>query len=293
MEIYRSVKELRAALARARQTGAAIGLVPTMGALHEGHASLIRAAASETDYVVVSLFVNPTQFGPGEDLAAYPRTLEADCRLARGLGVQAIFQPEAPEMYPAGEQVWVEVTGPLAEVLCGRSRPGHFRGVTTVVAKLFNIVGPCRAYFGQKDGQQAQIIRRMAAALFMPVEVVVKPTVREADGLALSSRNAYLSPEQRTAALVLSRSLAEAEALLNQGERDIQKIMARIRERIKAEPLAELDYAEAYAFPDFGLVGPVINTPVMIALAVRFGRARLIDNLVWQDGAAAETPVAF
>lgn len=288
MKTYRTIKELRAALESARQGGASIGLIPTMGALHEGHASLIRAAVQETGFAVVSVFVNPTQFGPTEDLAAYPRPLEADCRLAESLGAQAVFAPEVGEMYPSGEPAWVEVGGHLTGILCGRSRPDHFRGVTTVVAKLFNIVGPCRAYFGQKDGQQAQVVRRMAAELFMPVEVVIKPLIREADGLALSSRNVYLSSSQRAAALVLFKSLAEAGACLERGEREPQKITALLKARIKAEPLAELDYAEIYSFPELNDPGPEICGPVMIALAARVGSTRLIDNLVWPEKPALD-----
>ncbi|MDR2006001.1 MAG: pantoate--beta-alanine ligase, partial [Acidaminococcales bacterium] len=212
MLLLKTVREACAACREAKGRGGGVGLVPTMGALHAGHASLIKAAARENDFVVVSVFVNPTQFAPTEDLDAYPRSLEKDCALAEEMGAQAVFAPAAAQMYPGGEGVWVEVAGRLTEILCGRSRPAHFRGVTTVVAKLFNIIAPDRAYFGQKDGQQAQVIRRMAAELFIPVEIKIMPIVREADGLALSSRNAYLSERERAAALVLSRSLRAVQA---------------------------------------------------------------------------------
>ncbi len=280
MKIFTTIQDLRDDLRPARAAGNSVGLVPTMGALHEGHGSLIRAACAENDYVVVSNFVNPTQFAPTEDLDAYPRTLEADCRLADEIGARAVFAPPVAEMYPQGDPVWVEVAGHLTGILCGRSRPTHFRGVTTVVAKLFNIVGPCRAYFGQKDGQQAQVIRRMVEDLFMPVELRILPIIREADGLALSSRNVYLSPAERAAALALSRSLNEAKSLVAGGERNTQAVLKHIVGRIEAEPLAKLDYAELYSFPDLTEMGERLSGRVFIALAVKFGGARLIDNLV-------------
>lgn len=280
MRICTTVSETTAALNQARAEGLTVGLVPTMGALHQGHASLIRAACAENDFVAVSIFVNPTQFAPTEDFTAYPRPLQEDCRLAEEIGADLVFAPEVEEMYPDGEATWVEVAGPLTSILCGRSRPTHFRGVTTVVAKLFNIAGPCRAYFGQKDAQQAQVIRRMAADLFMPVEVRIMPIVRESDGLAISSRNAYLSPEERRGALVLSRSLAEAERLIRQGRRDPKEIIGRVTELIAAEPLAALDYAEIYNFPQMTEIDKEVSGQVFIGLAVKFGRARLIDNIV-------------
>lgn len=287
MKIFTSIRELREDLDRARAAGQSVGLVPTMGALHQGHGSLIQAACAENDYVVVSNFVNPTQFAPTEDLDAYPRSLEADCRLAGEIGAQAVFAPEVEEMYPAGDSsTWVEVTGHLTGILCGRTRPTHFRGVTTVVAKLFNIVGPCRAYFGQKDGQQAQVISRMIRDLFMPVEIRIRPLIRETDGLALSSRNAYLSPEERRAALVLSRTLQEARARLEQGQRDKAALLAFITAGVKAEPLGALDYAEIYQFPDLSETGATLSGQVFIALAVKFGGARLIDNVVVDLGGA-------
>lgn len=280
MKIFTDIKELRVDLDRARAAGHSVGLVPTMGALHEGHGSLIRAACAENGYVVVSNFVNPTQFAPTEDLDAYPRSLEADCRLAKEIGAQAVFAPEVQEMYPEGDSTWVEVTGHLTGILCGRTRPTHFRGVTTVVAKLFNIVGPCRAYFGQKDGQQAQVIRRMIQDLFMPVELRIMPLIRESDGLAMSSRNAYLSLEERRAALVLSRTLNEAKKMMEGGQRDKAAVVAFITDKIKAEPLGALDYAEIYQFPDLSEMGATLSGQVFIGLAVKFGSARLLDNVV-------------
>lgn len=280
MKIFTNIKELREDLERARAAGQSVGLVPTMGALHEGHGSLIRAACAENGYVVVSNFVNPTQFAPTEDLDAYPRSLEADCRLAKEIGAQAVFAPEVQEMYPEGDSTWVEVTGHLTGILCGRTRPTHFRGVTTVVAKLFNIVGPCRAYFGQKDGQQAQVIRRMINDLFMPVELRIMPLIRERDGLAMSSRNAYLSSEERQAALVLSRTLNDAKKMMQGGQRDKVAIVDFITDSIKSESLGSLDYAEIYQFPDLSEMGATLSGRVFIGLAVKFGGARLIDNVV-------------
>ncbi len=280
MKICQTVEEIRAACREARAAGKSIGLVPTMGALHRGHASLIEAAAAENDFVVVSIFVNPTQFAPTEDLSSYPRTLEADCKLAEQIGARAVFAPADKEMYPVGECTWVEVVGSMTKILCGASRPTHFRGVTTVVSKLFNIVQPDRAYFGQKDGQQAQVIRRMTQDLFMPVDIRVMPIVRESDGLALSSRNIYLSVEERQAALALSRSLNKAQALIGQGERGKSKIMQAVREEIAAEKLAVIDYAEIYSFPDLAVFGDNVSGEVFIALAVKIGKTRLIDNIV-------------
>jgi pantoate--beta-alanine ligase len=285
MKVFTSIAELRADLGRARGAGHAVGLVPTMGALHEGHASLLRAACAENGYVVVSSFVNPTQFGPGEDLANYPRQPEDDCRLAEIIGASAVFAPEEQEMYPPGACTWVEVSGPLTAILCGRSRPAHFRGVATVVAKLFNIVGPCRAYFGQKDGQQAQVIRRLARDLFLPVEIRIMPLVREADGLALSSRNTYLSLEERRAARSIYQALTAAKDLIAKGERDPAAVRACLIKRIEAEPLGALDYAEIYTFPDLTETGATLRGQVFLGLAVKFGSTRLIDNLVVDCGA--------
>ncbi len=280
MKLCHTIEEIRAACRDARKAGKTVGLVPTMGALHAGHASLIKAASTENSFVVVSVFVNPTQFAPTEDLSTYPRTLEADCRIAKEMGAQAVFAPSDRDMYLEGAATWVEVIGPITGILCGKSRPTHFRGVTTVVNKLFNIVQPDRAYFGQKDGQQAQIIRRMAEDLFMPLEIRIMPIVREEDGVALSSRNIYLTPGERTAALVLSKSLNNAKQLVEKGERQTAALRKAITDIIKAEPLAAIDYVELYSFPDLTELGENISGQVFIALAVRFGKTRLIDNIV-------------
>jgi len=277
VRITETIDATRREIAAARQRGLVVGLVPTMGALHEGHLSLIRAAKKATGFVVVSIFVNPTQFGPNEDLARYPRPLSEDVRLCASEGVDVIFHPQPAVMYPTPYFTYVEVQD-LQNLLCGASRPGHFRGVATVVLKLFNIVQPDIAYFGQKDGQQARIIQQMAADLNVPVAIEVCPIVREADGLAMSSRNRYLDNEQRQRAVVLSQSLAEAQQRIEAGERDTRNVVMRITERIAATPGAELDYV---AVVDLATLRPIdsVRGIIMIALAVRFGATRLIDNL--------------
>ena len=239
MKLCQTTADLQEEVALAKAAGKSIGLVPTMGALHEGHGSLITAARKENELVIVSVFVNPTQFGPGEDLEAYPRTLEADCILAGKMGADIVFAPAAKEMYPSADMTWVEVTGDITKVLCGRSRPIHFRGVTTIVSKLFNLAQPDRAYFGQKDAQQVQVIKRMVKDLFFNVQLRIMPIVREADGLAKSSRNTYLSQEERTAGLILSKSLRYAEELFKQGERDSSRIAAETAKLIGSEPLSD------------------------------------------------------
>lgn len=269
MKLCKTVAELRTEVALAKVAGRSIGLVPTMGALHEGHGSLIAAARKENELVIVSVFVNPTQFGPGEDLDAYPRTLEADCLLAEQMGADIVFAPTPKEMYPSEDMTWVEVTGDITKVLCGRSRPIHFRGVTTVVSKLFNLAQPDRAYFGQKDAQQVQVIKRMVKDLFFNVQLRIMPIVREADGLAKSSRNTYLSPEERQAGLVLSRSLRQAETLFQQGERNGAELVEIVREMIAAEPLSEIDYVEIYELPDLTPLAGEIAGPCLLAVAVR------------------------
>ena len=280
MQVFTTIEDVQKACREARKRGLKVGLVPTMGALHEGHASLIRAASKNNDFVVVSVFLNPTQFAPTEDLSSYPKTLTKDCELAEQMGASAVFAPTVQAMYPEGDATWVEVKGHMTEVLCGRSRPTHFRGVTTVVTKLFNIVMPDNAYFGQKDGQQAQIIRRMVKDLFMPIEINVEPIVRESDGLALSSRNVYLSSEERKAALVLSRSLNVAKELIEKGTKEKKAVLAAIKEEINREPLAEVDYIELYKFPDLLEFEDKLTGTVFIALAVKIGKTRLIDNIV-------------
>ena len=279
MQVIQSVAALRRHLGDQRLAGKRIGLVPTMGFLHDGHLSLARAARQECDVVVMSIFVNPKQFGPNEDFGSYPRDMERDLRLAREGGVDVVFTPDVSEVYPEGFQSEVVVRG-LTAPLCGASRPGHFDGVTTVVAKLFNMVGPDRAYFGQKDYQQAAVIQRMAADLNMPLTVVVCPIVREPDGLAMSSRNAYLSPAERQAAQVLWRALGVAESRLATGERRAEPLEAAVREVIAGEPLAEIDYVSVC---DPQTLEPLETLPptVLVALAVRIGRTRLIDNALF------------
>lgn len=288
MHIVATIAATRQLVQQARGSGQRIGFVPTMGALHEGHASLIRAARRETDFVAVSIFVNPTQFGPNEDYQRYPRTPEADWELCRNEGVDLVFSPTVEEMYPAGFCTWVEVSG-LQDVLCGRSRPGHFRGVATVVLKLFNIVQPDVAYFGQKDAQQARIIRQMVRDLNVPVEIRVCPIVREADGLAMSSRNAYLSPSDRQHATVLYRALLAAQELVQRGERDARQVRQRMVEMINATPGARLDYAEIVD-PETLQSVDQIERPVLAALAVRIGPARLIDNWTLVPPASKPAP---
>ncbi len=273
-----TAEELRPAVRAARRQGRSVGLVPTMGALHAGHASLVRAARAADGFVVVSIFVNPTQFGPHEDLDRYPRPFEQDLALCGELGVDLVFAPQPATMYPPGFRTWVEVTG-LQDVLEGASRPGHFRGVATVVLKLFNLVQPDRAYFGQKDAQQARLLVQMVRDLDVPVEVRVLPTVREPDGLALSSRNKYLDADQRRHAAALSRALAEARDRVAAGERDGEALRALLTERVAATPGAALDYA---AVVDADTLAPVarLSGPTLLALAVRFGTTRLIDNVL-------------
>ncbi|GAF25912.1 panthothenate synthetase [Moorella thermoacetica Y72] len=278
MELLQTIAAVRNYVAAARHRGLSIGLVPTMGYLHEGHLSLARAARQQNDVVIMSIFVNPTQFGPNEDFARYPRDLERDRELAAGAGVDAVFAPAVEEMYPAGYATYVQVEG-LTEVLCGASRPGHFRGVTTVVSKLFNIVQPDRAYFGQKDYQQALVIKRMVRDLNFPIEIITIPTVREADGLALSSRNKYLTPEQRRSALSLHRALNLGSDLIKAGEREAAAVRRAMEKEITAWPETRIDYV---AISDADTLKPLekIAGRVLLALAVWVGNTRLIDNVV-------------
>ncbi len=275
-QVVTRVAEMRQLVQSARRQGRRIGFVPTMGALHEGHLSLVRAAKEASDFTVVSIYVNPTQFGPQEDFAQYPRTLQADLELLAAYGVDAVFAPSDQEMYPAGFDSWVEV-GAIAAPLEGRCRPGHFRGVATVVLKLFNIVQPDIAWFGQKDYQQALVIQRMVADLNVPVEIRVCPTVREPDGLAMSSRNRYLGPESRQKATILWRALSEAKQLVASGQKDTAVLAAHLRSMIAAVPGAQIDYV---AFVDPQTLAPVrrVDQPILIALAVRIDGVRLIDN---------------
>lgn len=281
MKLCKTVAELREEIVLAKAAGKTIGLVPTMGALHEGHASLIKAAAQENELVVVSVFVNPTQFGPNEDLDAYPRTLEADCKLAEGMGADIVFAPSPAEMYPSADMTWVEVTGDITKVLCGRTRPIHFRGVTTVVSKLFNLAQPDRAYFGQKDAQQVEVLKRMVKDLFFNVTLRIMPIVRESDGLAKSSRNTYLNKSERAAAVVLSSSLETAKTLFDAGERSSQKLVEGVKKLISDEPMAQIDYVEMYALPGLTPVPEALTQgSYLLAVAVKFGGTRLIDNIV-------------
>ena len=279
MNTYTTITEIRLAVAEARRRGDVIGFVPTMGALHEGHASLVRAAAGSCGFVVVSIFVNPTQFGPNEDFAAYPRTLAEDAALCESAGASAIFAPDVAGMYRRPGLAEVHIRG-LGDNLCGAARPGHFTGVCTVVSKLFNIVQPDRAFFGAKDFQQAAILRRMTDDLNFPVEIVVCPTVRESDGLAMSSRNRYLSPSQRAAAPALFRSLQAAAAAIRERHPSAADIRAMIQARLAAEvPEGVVDYIKLVN-PDELCDVQTTDQPVLIALAVRLGRARLIDNML-------------
>jgi pantoate--beta-alanine ligase len=272
-----TVPALCQAVAEARGRGYTVGLVPTMGALHRGHTSLMDLARGETGFVVVTIFVNPTQFGPHEDFSRYPRPLAQDLEQCRAAGVDLVFTPAPEVMYPPGFRTFVEVAG-LQDVLCGASRPGHFRGVATVVLKLFNLVRPDRAYFGQKDAQQVVLIKQMVRDLDVPVEIRVGPIIREPDGLALSSRNRYLDPEQRRHAPVLYRALDEARNRVLAGERDAGVLHRLLSERIAATPGAVLDYA---AVVDAQTLQPLdrVEGPTLLALAVKFGATRLIDNL--------------
>jgi len=273
-----SIAALRERLDAARASGQAVGFVPTMGYLHAGHASLVAAARADTDLVVVSIFVNPLQFGPAEDLDAYPRDLEGDTALAEAQGADLLFVPTTEEMYPEGAVRTTVTVAEVSEPLEGAARPTHFAGVATVVAKLFAIVGPCRAYFGEKDFQQVAVIRQMVSDLSLPVDVVACATQREPDGLALSSRNAYLTDAERAAAPVVHSALLVGRLAIDAGERDAARVRALMTELIEAEPLAELDYAAVVDARTLQVVDPLEGELRLLA-AVRFGRARLIDNV--------------
>lgn len=279
------IEAVRQEVAKARAAGKRIGLVPTMGALHEGHGALIDRSVAECDFTVVSLFVNPLQFGPAEDFDRYPRPFGDDQAFCEARGVDLLFAPPVEEMYPVPSKSFVEVSG-LTEGLCGAHRPGHFRGVTTVVAKLFNIVGPDVAYFGQKDAQQAAVIQRMVLDLNFPIEIRVVPTVREADGLALSSRNRYLSPEERRAATALYRGLERALEALEAGERSAEAVRARVRGALEAEPRVREEYIEVVDAAEFVPVS-YIDGRVVVAVAAHVGTTRLIDNIIYPPPDAA------
>ena len=280
MIIANTIEEVRAQVREWRKEGLTIGLVPTMGYLHEGHASLVDKAVTECDRVVASDFVNPTQFGPGEDLEAYPRDFERDCALLEAHGCDMVFHPEVDEMYPQGggtTDTFIEILSEMPKQLCGVTRPIYFRGVCTVVGKLFNIVTPDKAFFGQKDAQQLAIIKHMVRDLNFGIEIIGCPIVREEDGLAISSRNTYLNPEERKAALTLSQSVKLAKDMVAGGERDSKTVLEAMRAHIEAEPLARIDYVSAV---DGITMLPVseLSDGVLVAMAVYIGKTRLIDN---------------
>ena len=278
MKLYPTIHEMRNASHGFRRAGKRLGFVPTMGALHEGHLSLVRAARASCNAVAASIFVNPTQFAPNEDLAKYPRTFERDRELLEREGVDLLFAPSVEEMYPAGAVTWVTVDG-LSDKLDGRSRPGHFRGVATVVAKLFHIVEPDAAFFGQKDAAQVAIIRRMVRDLDLPVEIIACPIVRDPDGLAMSSRNAYLNPEQRKQALALHRSLVRIQEIADAGERNADKLVAAGREGFARENSVRLDYFEIVNPETLDPV-PEVSKGALVAVAAFVGSTRLIDNIL-------------
>lgn len=278
MQIATTIDEIRAWARKTRVAGKTVGFVPTMGALHVGHVSLMQAAAARCDSVVVSIFVNPTQFGPGEDFAKYPRPLDKDLAICEQHGVDAVFAPSREEMYPRENLTWVTVER-VSEPLCGRFRPGHFRGVATVCTKLFNLVGADAAFFGQKDAQQVAVIQRMVADLSMPLEIVVCPTVREPDGLAVSSRNQYLSPQERKEAAVIYRSLQKSADLIRGGETVVARITEQMREVLGQVPALRIEYVsivDAASLEDL----PRVQGKVLLAAAGRLGSTRLIDNIV-------------
>lgn len=278
MQIAETIKDVREQVKTWRKEGLSVGLVPTMGYLHEGHKSLIDKAVEQNDRVVVSVFVNPTQFGPGEDLATYPRDLDRDAALCEEAGASLIFHPEKEDMYFDDFCTWVDMDG-LTKGLCGRTRPTHFRGVCTVVSKLFHIVQPDRAYFGQKDAQQLAVIRRMVRDLNFDLEIVGCPIIREEDGLAKSSRNTYLSPEEREAATILHKALVRGREMIQNGEKQADAVMKEITEIIQSEPLAKIDYVEVVDFDRIESIQTIEGT-VLTAVAVYIGKTRLIDNFI-------------
>jgi pantoate--beta-alanine ligase len=278
MEVAKTIESVRRIVKNARNEGRKIGLVPTMGALHIGHISLIEAAVKDCDLVIVSIFVNPTQFCPGEDFEKYPRPLEADLKICREAGVDAVFAPSPEQMYPGENVTWVTVEK-LTGLLCGKSRPGHFRGVTTVCAKLFNIIAPDTAYFGQKDAQQAIVIRRMAADLNMPLEIVICPTVREPDGLAVSSRNQYLTARQKKDAANIYKSLQTCRMLIDAGTTETLQIIAEMRKILQQIPSGQIEYVSIVDAETLESVDKIAGK-VLAAVAVKVGPARLIDNIL-------------
>lgn len=276
MKLVHTVNEVREQVKEWRKEGLSVGLVPTMGFLHEGHQSLIAASVRENDRTVVSVFVNPTQFGPNEDFEAYPRDINKDMALCEETGADLIFNPEPEEMYPDGFCTYTNITG-MSDTLCGKSRPTHFKGVCTVVSKLFNIVCPDRAYFGEKDAQQLAIIKRMVRDMNIPVEIKGCPIVREADGLAKSSRNTYLNEKEREAALILSKAVFAGRDMIKAGERDAHKVVGAMIEIINSEPLAVIDYVEMVDMDTMKSIN-VVEGHILCAIAVKIGKTRLIDN---------------
>lgn len=279
MKILRTVAQITEFAKAAQQAGKVIGLVPTMGALHEGHLTLMRTAKAKCDVVIASVFVNPVQFGPNEDYDAYPRRFEEDCRKLESVGVDAVFHPEPAEMYPEGYGTYVNVESAFTGKLCGGQRPGHFRGVATVVTKLMNLSRAQEAFFGQKDAQQVLVIKRFVKDLNIQVNVNMVPIVREESGLARSSRNAYLSPEEKQAALVLSRSLKKAEEAYKTGEISVDALKNIVRNEIATEPMAVIDYVELYSFDELKEISQVKGES-LLAIAVKIGKTRLIDNII-------------
>ncbi len=291
MEIIRTISWMKETVRQARAENHVIGFIPTMGALHEGHLSLIRRARVDCSRVYASIFLNPTQFGPNEDLSRYPKTFESDVEKLTAAGVEVLFAPGINEIYPPGFRTYVNVEG-LSERLEGRSRPGHFRGVTTVVLKLFEIVQPQFAYFGRKDAQQVRILQQMAIDLNLNVEIVVCPIVREGERLALSSRNTYLNSEERRAATVLQRALDEARRELNSGTRDALQLQTTIRRVLSSEPLARVDYVEIVDAESFEPVSSIGTRPVYALLAIFIGKTRLIDNLLIEHAHGDSAPIS-
>jgi len=278
VDIIRDIPALKEKIKNTKETGKTIGFVPTMGYLHQGHLSLIKAARKECDFVVVSIYVNPIQFGAGEDFEEYPRDLTRDAQLSQEVGVDLIFAPSDRAMYPGGYATFVEVKR-LTEGLCGKNRPGHFKGVTTVVTKLFNLVEPHKSYFGQKDAQQALVLKKMVEDLNMNMELKIMPTLREPDGLAMSSRNSYLSPEEREAGQALFKSLSRAEKMIFQGIRESKEIIFHMREILQKEDLLDIEYIEIVDTKNLERIGK-LQGEVLIALAARVGKTRLIDNIM-------------
>lgn len=278
IKIVHTIEEVRTQVKEWRKNGESVGLVPTMGYLHEGHQSLIKKSVEQNDKTVASVFVNPMQFAPTEDLESYPRDLNADAELCTETGADLIFNPEPEEMYKNGFCSFVDMIGPTAE-LCGKSRPIHFRGVCTVVSKLFNIVQPDRAYFGQKDAQQLAVIKRMVLDLNVPIEIVGCPIIREDDGLAKSSRNTYLNDEERKAALILSKTIFMGKKLVEDGLTDAKELVRLMKENIETEPLAKIDYVEVVDFNDISIKDEISDN-TLVAMAVYIGKTRLIDNFI-------------